>query len=52
MCGNTWKMLAETRFAEHFDFHGDFSNHYGVFADCGTKSPFSSGGEATVADCC
>lgn len=41
VCGNTWKMLAETRFADHFDFFGDFSTHYGVFAGCGTDSPFA-----------
>ena len=52
VCGNTWKMLADTRFAEHFEFHGDFSTHYGVFAGCGTDSPFSSGGNTAVASCC
>ncbi len=40
VCGNTWRMLAETRFAPHFDFHGDFSGHYGIFAGCGTAMPF------------
>jgi hypothetical protein len=35
ICGNTWKMLKETRFARHFDFIGDFSRHYGIFAGCG-----------------
>jgi len=34
VCGNTWKMLAETRFAPHFDFIGDFSTHYGLFDGC------------------
>ena len=24
VCGNTWRMLADTRFAPHFDFIGDF----------------------------
>jgi arsenite methyltransferase len=42
ICGNSWKMLANTRFAEHFDFFGDFSKHYGVFPGCGTDSPFAS----------
>ena len=41
VCGNTWKMLADTRFADHFEFFGDFSTHYGVFAGCGTGSPFA-----------
>jgi hypothetical protein len=30
VCGNTWRMLRETRFAPHFDFIGDFSRHYGM----------------------
>ena len=42
VCGNSWRMLAETRFAEHFDFFGDFSRHFGVFAGCGTALPFDS----------
>ncbi|WP_460274558.1 methyltransferase domain-containing protein [Celeribacter sp. ULVN23_4] len=42
VCGNTFKMLAETRFAPHFDFIGDFSTHYGIFAGCGGTSPFDS----------
>lgn len=41
VCGNTWRMLAETRFAPHFDFIGDFSTHYGIFAGCGGDSPFN-----------
>ncbi len=53
VCGNTWKMLAETRFSDHFDFFGDFSAHYGVFAGCGTDSPFAGApsGDA-LAGCC
>ena len=31
VCGNTWRMLADTRFAPHFDFIGDFATHYGIF---------------------
>lgn len=41
VCGNTWKMLAETRFAPHFRFIGDFSTHYGIFPGCGESMPFS-----------
>lgn len=40
VCGNTWRMLQETRFAPHFDFFGDMSQHFGIFADCGTALPF------------
>lgn len=43
VCGNTWRMLHDTRFQEHFEFYGDWSNHYGVFAGCGLKLPFQTG---------
>jgi SAM-dependent methyltransferase len=49
VCGNTWRMLADTRFAPHFDFIGDFSRHYGIFAGCGTSIPFASGGASPTA---
>ncbi len=54
ICGNSWKMLAETRFAPHFDFIGDFSRHYGVFPGCGGGLPFDrlASGEALAAACC
>lgn len=55
VCGNSWMMLADTRFAEHFEFIGDFSRHYGVFPGCGTAVPFGQsggGGTATDAPCC
>ena len=43
VCGNTWRMLAGTRFHSHFDFIGDFSTHYGIFPGCGTSIPFAAG---------
>ena len=55
VCGNTWKMLADTRLAEHFEFFGDFSRHYGVFPGCGTNSPFTAGDvsiPAASSGCC
>lgn len=56
ICGNSWKMLADTRFAEHFDFFGDFATHYGVFPDCGVAVPFGATGPASdtsaPAACC
>ncbi|NJC05398.1 SAM-dependent methyltransferase [Sphingomonas kaistensis] len=54
VCGNSWKMLADTRFAPHFDFFGDFATHYGVFAGCGTSLPFDDEGVSGVAatSCC
>ena len=55
ICGNSWKMLSDTRFAEHFEFFGDFSTHYGVFPDCGVAVPFGAD-EGSVPDtpaaCC
>ncbi len=42
VCGNTWRMLRDTRFAAHFDFIGDFSRHYGLFAGCGGGMPFDA----------
>jgi arsenite methyltransferase len=42
VCGNTWRMLADTRFRPHFDFIGDFSTHYGIFPGCGTSIPFAA----------
>ena len=52
VCGNSWKMLAETRFAPHFDFVGDFSRHFGVFAGCGGDLPFDLSQEAQATACC
>lgn len=43
VCGNTYRMLAESRFAPHFDFIGDFSTHYGIFPGCGTLNPLAGG---------
>ncbi len=40
VCGNTYRMLAESRFAPYFEFSGDFSEHRGIFAGCGGRMPF------------
>lgn len=54
VCGNTWKMLKDTRFSRYFDFIGDFSRHYGIFAGCGTAIPFDTGAGSSAASggCC
>ncbi len=58
VCGNSWRMLHDTRFKEHFDFIGNFSTHYGIFEGCGGKAPFnnqslsSGNSSATAAGCC
>ncbi|MDG9669185.1 methyltransferase domain-containing protein [Hahella sp. CR1] len=54
VCGNTWRMLSDTRFADHFQFIGDFSRHYGIFEGCGTAAPFDGASPSVSADapCC
>lgn len=42
VCGNTWRMLKETRFEKHFDFTGDFSTHYGIFEAPDSSAPFNA----------
>lgn len=50
VCGNTYRMLAESRFSGHFDFVGDFSTHFGIFPGCGTLMPFTSAAADNTAD--
>ncbi|UJP05645.1 MAG: methyltransferase domain-containing protein [Nitrosomonas sp.] len=42
VCGNTWRMLHNTRFVEHFEFHGNFDQHFGIFPGCGMGIPFTN----------
>jgi arsenite methyltransferase len=42
LCGNSWKMLKNTRFARHFDFVGSFDTHHGPFSDKGADNPFET----------
>lgn len=42
VCGNTSAMLQLTRFAPHFDFFGDTSQHFGIDLSCGIKIPFAN----------
>ncbi|MES2756624.1 MAG: methyltransferase domain-containing protein [Pseudomonadota bacterium] len=51
VCGNTWRMLRDSRFRVHFDFIGDFSRHYGLFPGCGGELPFDKP-DAGSAPCC
>ncbi|MCF6273062.1 MAG: methyltransferase domain-containing protein [Rhodobacteraceae bacterium] len=51
VCGNTYRMLAGSRFAPYFEFSGDFSTHYGIFAGCGDDMPFDTRGGAS-SRCC
>jgi hypothetical protein len=52
VCGNTFRMLKESRFAPHFDFIGDFSQHFGIFPGCGTQMPFSEEDGESSGACC
>ena len=53
VCGNTWRMLHETRYQKHFEFIGDFSQHYGLFEGCGKSIPFDANtSEGAAAPCC
>ncbi len=52
VCGNTWRMLHDTRFKEYFTFIGDCSTHFGAFVDCGAGVPFVSGSDGTEAGSC
>jgi len=40
VCGNTYRMLHDTRFNAHFEFVGNWDTHYGIFDGCGTSLPF------------
>ena len=54
VCGNTYRMLHQTRFAPHFQFIGDFERHYGLFEGCGSAIPFDQDRAASgaAASCC
>ena len=55
VCGNTYRMLHESRFAPHFEFIGSWETHYGLFGDCGGETPFDGamiGDAATSGSCC
>lgn len=55
VCGNTWRMLNETRFAPHFEFIGNFKTHFGIFEGCGSNLPFDASANLAdrgLASCC
>jgi arsenite methyltransferase len=51
VCGNTYRMLHETRFAPHFEFIGNWDTHYGLFEGCGTSIPFDDNQKKEDATC-
>ena len=53
VCGNTYRMLNESRFSAFFDFIGDWSTRYGIFPGCGTVAPFGEASpESAVSGAC
>ncbi len=42
VCGNTWRMLEQTRFKEHFEFIGNWDIHFGIFEGCGMDLPYAT----------
>jgi len=52
VCGNTYRMLNDTRFKAHFDFIGNWDTHYGIFDGCGTPIPFNQEQGVDGGACC
>ncbi len=55
VCGNTLRMLQNSRFSAHFDFVGNWETHYGIFEGRDTALPFDAEGDAMRGDggsCC
>lgn len=52
VCGNTWRMLKNTRFKDHFQFIGDFSRHSGIFSGGGAGLPFDQETKGPEAGTC
>ena len=43
VCGNTFRMLHDSRLAQHFQFIGNWDKHFGIFEGCGSDLPFDEG---------
>ena len=41
ICGNTYRILNESRFRKHFEFYGNFGIHYGIMNNCSSMFPFN-----------
>ncbi len=52
VCGNSWRMLQDTRFRSHFESMGDFSRHYGLFEGCGGDLSFGGTEGEDQESCC
>ena len=51
VCGNTYRMLRQSRLAPHFSFVGDFQRHFGLFPGCGGALPLASEADGLAACC-
>jgi hypothetical protein len=51
VCGNTQRMLYETRLRPHFDFFGGGGQHLGLF-EGGGDLPFTEHVDGQAAACC
>jgi len=52
VCGNTYKMLHDTRFKKYFEFYGSWDTHYGIFEGCGGNAPFTTDANNGDLSCC
>jgi SAM-dependent methyltransferase len=55
VCGNSYRMLNESRFRDHFEYLGSWDTHFGIFEGCDTGLPFDSAPDAgldTSGGCC
>jgi arsenite methyltransferase len=56
VCGNTYQMLHQTRFAPHFEFIGNMNTHYGIFESDGTPFEENQNSNQNIEDatsgCC
>jgi len=52
VCGNTYLMLQETRYKDHFKFFGTWDTHYGIFEGCGEAMPFNAIEGVDGSACC
>jgi SAM-dependent methyltransferase len=50
--GNTYMMLAESRFAPYFEFRGDRRNHAGMYPESGARVPFDELQAPSAKRCC
>ncbi len=54
VCGNTWRILNQSRFAPYFEFIGDFDTHYGRYPEGEPSKPFETAKniESNKSTCC